>query len=48
MHSGAFLIGFLAALVLCGAVVLSVLMRYVSTDLDGFKRYLDHVDPPAV
>lgn len=33
--------GFVLGLLFAGALMLHTLMRYVSSDIDGFRRYLD-------
>jgi len=38
------ILGYLAGLLTAALVMLSVLMRYVSSDLDGFRRWLDSKD----
>lgn len=40
-HASAFLLGLLTGLLAAALLVLSTLGQYVSSDLDGFRRFLD-------
>lgn len=45
MHtSAAITFGVVLGLLLAAVITLSTLMRYVSSDLDGFRRWLDSRD----
>lgn len=41
MHLPSFLIGLLAGLLWAALLMLVTLARYVASDLDGFRRWLD-------
>jgi len=47
MNTGtAVMVGAMLGLLLAALIMLSTLMRYVASDMDGFRRWLDGMERP--